>query len=382
MTGKQLNAVKEAAEELDGLAVKYTDENKTAVDLGSATLTTTGAVTGGSFAVGDKTYISDAGLNANSQKITNVADGTIAENSTDAVNGGQLNAVDEKIDALDDLAVKYTDEKKTAVDLGSATLTTTRAVTGGSFAVNDKTYISDAGLNANSQKITNVADGTIGTDSKDAVNGSQLQKVYDAMKEIDGTTYADGDGISISGEDNKISVAYGDGLTTDRQGNLLVNAGDGLGFNEDDNSLEVVTGDGLTISRNGEVTAAVGNGLDFDSDGKIVVEAASGGNLTVDSNGISLNKELTGLTGISTETLTASSGITVGGTQYISTSGLNAGNHVITNVADGQNTNDAVNYGQLSALQKDFKELTDLAVTYTSAAKDRVELGKMEITLP
>lgn len=106
------------------------------------------------------------------------------------------------------------------------------------------------------------------------------------------------------------------------------------------------------------------------------MEAASGGNLTVDSNGISLNKELTGLTGISTETLTASSGITVGGTQYISTSGLNAGNHVITNVADGQNTNDAVNYGQLSALQKDFKELTDLAVTYTSAAKDRVELGK------
>lgn len=48
------------------------------------------AVTANSYKVGDKTYISAAGINANDQKITNVADGSISEGSKDAVNGGQL----------------------------------------------------------------------------------------------------------------------------------------------------------------------------------------------------------------------------------------------------------------------------------------------------
>ena len=55
---------------------------------GNATIK--GDVTASSYKVGDKTYISAAGINANDQKITNVADGSIAEGSKDAVNGGQL----------------------------------------------------------------------------------------------------------------------------------------------------------------------------------------------------------------------------------------------------------------------------------------------------
>lgn len=58
-----------------------------AVD-GNATIA--GDVTASSYKVGDKTYISAAGINANDQKITNVADGSISEGSKDAVNGGQL----------------------------------------------------------------------------------------------------------------------------------------------------------------------------------------------------------------------------------------------------------------------------------------------------
>lgn len=52
-----------------------------------------GDVTAKSYKVGDKTYISAAGINANDQKITNVADGSISEGSKDAVNGGQLYTV-------------------------------------------------------------------------------------------------------------------------------------------------------------------------------------------------------------------------------------------------------------------------------------------------
>ena len=55
---------------------------------GNATIK--GDVTAKSYKVGDKTYISADGINANDQKITNVADGSISEGSKDAVNGGQL----------------------------------------------------------------------------------------------------------------------------------------------------------------------------------------------------------------------------------------------------------------------------------------------------
>ena len=53
----------------------------------------TGDVTAKSYKVGDKTYIDANGINANNQKITNVADGSISEGSKDAVNGGQLYGV-------------------------------------------------------------------------------------------------------------------------------------------------------------------------------------------------------------------------------------------------------------------------------------------------
>lgn len=58
---------------------------------GNATIT--GDVTANSYKVDGKTYISADGINANNQKITNVADGSISEGSKDAVNGGQLYGV-------------------------------------------------------------------------------------------------------------------------------------------------------------------------------------------------------------------------------------------------------------------------------------------------
>ena len=55
-------------------------------------------------------------------------------------------------------------------------------VTAKSYKVGDKTYISAAGINANDQKITNVADGSISEGSKDAVNGGQL---YDVKRDME-----------------------------------------------------------------------------------------------------------------------------------------------------------------------------------------------------
>ncbi|MCI7193993.1 MAG: YadA-like family protein [Acidaminococcus fermentans] len=66
---------------------------------GSATVA--GDVTAKSYKVGDKTYIDENGINANGQKVTNVADGTIAEGSKDAVNGGQLHATNQRVSTVE-----------------------------------------------------------------------------------------------------------------------------------------------------------------------------------------------------------------------------------------------------------------------------------------
>lgn len=60
-----------------------------------------GNVTASSYKVGDKTYIDGNGINANGQKITNVADGEVAEGSKDAVNGGQLHATNQRVSTVE-----------------------------------------------------------------------------------------------------------------------------------------------------------------------------------------------------------------------------------------------------------------------------------------
>ena len=62
---------------------------------------------------------------------------------------------------------------KTLTGLDSVTAGNTKIDSNG-LTVGGKTYVSPTGLNANNQKITNVADGTVGAGSKDAVNGGQL----------------------------------------------------------------------------------------------------------------------------------------------------------------------------------------------------------------
>lgn len=90
-TTKTLKVTENA--EIDGtlkVAKKATFDDSVSI---AKDLSVVGDVTANSYKVGDKTYISAAGINANDQKITNVADGSISEGSKDAVNGGQLYTV-------------------------------------------------------------------------------------------------------------------------------------------------------------------------------------------------------------------------------------------------------------------------------------------------
>ena len=63
--------------------------------------TVAGNVTAKSYKVGDKTYIDENGINANSHKITNVAAGELSTNSMDAVNGSQLYETNTRVSGLE-----------------------------------------------------------------------------------------------------------------------------------------------------------------------------------------------------------------------------------------------------------------------------------------
>ena len=77
-------------------------ENKNEYTVGLAKDITVDSVTAKTvkadeYKVGDKTYINKDGINANGNKITNVGDGKISKDSTDAVNGKQLYGVEQKV---------------------------------------------------------------------------------------------------------------------------------------------------------------------------------------------------------------------------------------------------------------------------------------------
>ena len=90
------------------------------------------------------------GATAGPVGLHNVADGVVATGSTDAVNGGQLASVTGQVSGLSALAVQYDDLSRSRITLGGA------------------------GTGAAPVVIGNVAAGTLGASSTEAVNGSQL----------------------------------------------------------------------------------------------------------------------------------------------------------------------------------------------------------------
>ncbi|MDU7824156.1 MAG: hemagglutinin, partial [Veillonella sp.] len=76
----------------DGTGTLNVKLAKTLTGLDSVTAGDT-TINNGGLTVGGKNYVSPNGINANDQKVTNVANGDVAPNSKDAVNGGQLHQV-------------------------------------------------------------------------------------------------------------------------------------------------------------------------------------------------------------------------------------------------------------------------------------------------
>ena len=303
------------------------------------------------------------GINAASKKITNVAAGDVNANSTDAVNGSQLNAVKETAEKGWNLttagsATKHNVAPGGDVDISSANtnitvsnnqgnvklelnkdldLTQNGSVKVGNTTVNNSGVTIDngpsmkaTGINAGDKKITNVAEGTADTD---AVNVAQLKKVADAA-----TTA--GKGWTLSTGKNDTSK-------------YVVKPEDEVNISGDTN---------ITVTHDrGNVTVGLNKNLDLTKDGSVEIGSTT------------LNKE--GLA-VGTNVKVTDKGLTAGDVS-VTTDGINAGNKKITNVADGEiaaNSKDAVNGGQLHKVKTDLE-------TAVTAAKTEVEAGEnVEVT--
>ena len=415
----------------DGTGTLNVKLAKTLTGLDSVTAGGT-TINSGGLTVGGKNYVSSNGINANDQKITNVADGNIAANSKDAVNGGQLHDAKTELnknisDAKTELTNKglrfdadNNDEKtnklgsKVTVN-GDDNITTEITQTGDDTKIGLKlkkdlnvTSVTAAetvkagtvtmGKQSDGATPANMGNYVTGLDNKDwsidnptiasgrAATEDQLKTVSDEVKK-QGASATDFSLVA-----NPATGSNGD-YTVDANGDVALTVQD---KNHPDQTKTVTIKDVASKSE-------VDKGLNFDGDSGTTINKKLGGtvaikggaaaadltdnNIGVVSDGtgtlnVKLSKTLTGLDSVTAGGTTINSGgLTVGGKNYVSSNGINANDQKITNVANGDvaaNSKDAVNGGQLHDAKTELnKNISDTKTELNKNISDtKTELNK------
>ena len=241
---------------------------------------------------------------------------------------------------------------KKLTGLESVTTGNTTINTNG-ITINNGPSMTTNGINANSTRIQNVANGTSDTD---AVNLGQLKSQSDALI---------AKGFGIKAEDgNKVHKPLGEDVD-------VIGDGKNISTKVDGTSVRVAMKDDITVT---SVTAQDGNGNKTVTNANGVTTEDNAGNKTVvNKDGITINK--VDPTGNKTVSLTGD--------------GLNNGGNKITNVADGVDDKDAVNKSQLdkatAAASTTVSAGNNITVTpstnangsknYEVSLKDQVTLG-------
>ena len=305
------------------------------------------AVTKDGVKITDGPSMTKDGIDAAGKKVTNVQNGTVAKDSKDAVNGGQLHDAVESLKtkgfgleaedgqsvkkplgetvkvkgddtniktSVDGGAVKVELKKDITVDTVTAnTVTTgdtkmdTNGVTikdganeatkltkdglqindGGNKAVTvnkdgltieNGPKVTKDGIDAADKKITNVADGTIGAGSKDAVNGGQL---HTAIEDIKST------GFGLKAEDGQsVKKPLGETIDLKGDGNIKTSV--------DNGAIKMALNDKITLGQDpakqvnidgsaGTITAGNGgNQVKIDgNDGSVTANTVKAGDVVV-----------------------------------------------------------------------------------------------------
>ena len=209
------------------------------------------------------------------------------------------------------------------------------SVTKDGVVITDGPSMTKDGIDASDKKITNVADGTIGAGSKDAVNGGQLHTVVEDLKTK---------GFGLTAEDGAyVKKSLGDTVT--------------------------VKGDGTNITTsvdNGAVKVALARDLNVDT---VTANTVTTGDTKMDTNGVTIKDGANEATKLTKDGLQINDGgnkvvtidkdgLTIENGPKVTKDGINAGDKKITNVEDGTiaaGSKDAVNGGQLHTAMEDIK---------------------------
>ena len=316
---------------------------------------------------GTPVSLTDAGLNNGGNKIINVAPGAINDDSTDAVNGSQLNEIRKLAGQHTYVTVEGGTEGGASEYQGKNLLLQTKRD-------NNLTTYYDLKLSDNiTLGSANNDEGTDGVDSSITLNGADGSSV--AINGADGsialTSGANGSTATIAAGTSAPNLA---GTDIDRitvGGSTVATLDDGMKYGGD-------FGDASKVKLNNQVNVKGNAKNEADlTDGNIGVVSSQ-----EDENGlltVKLNKDINlGETGSVTmgNTVVNNSGVTIGsGTSAVTLTdkGLNNGGNQITNVASGttgntydtsvagqENYNNAANIGDLTnAVNNAVENITD-----------------------
>gem|GEM_PF-3227520 len=296
----------------------------------------TAAAFGGDSVFDPATGVVTPSLKVGDNTFTNVNDAlgdlntTLAATTAEASKGWNLQAnSDTATKVAPGDTVKFIDGTNIKVTRNGNELTfaTSADLTADSLLINNGgPVLSNAGIDMKDKKITNVALGTLATDSKDAVNASQLFAVGNST-------------AAAFGGDSAFDPATGVVTPSLKVGdNTFTNVNDALG---DLNTTLVAT------------TAEASKGWNLQANSDTASKVAPGDTVHfIDGTNINVTRNGNELTFATSANLTADSLTINNGGPVINVDGINMNDKKLTNVAAGTlsaDSKDAVNAGQLFA---------------------------------
>ncbi|EIC0261111.1 YadA-like family protein [Salmonella enterica subsp. enterica serovar Bareilly] len=319
-----------------------------------------------------------ANHNGSASKITNLAAGTLAADSTDAVNGSQLFATNENVSQnTTDIAANTTNINQNTTDIATNT-TNINNLSDSITTLADDALLWDAdsgtfsaSRNGSASKITNLAAGTLAADSTDAVNGSQL---FDTNEKVAQNT------ADITTNTNSINQNTTDIATNTTNIN---NLSDSITTLTDDALLWDADSGTFSASRSGsasKITNLAAGTLAADSTDAVNGSQLYETNQKVDQNTSDIADINTTITNLSTDALSWNET-----TSSFSASHGSSTTNKITNVAAGElseESTDAVNGSQLfETNEKVDQNTTDIAANTTNITQNSTAIENLNTSV-
>ncbi|ECX6964025.1 trimeric autotransporter adhesin SadA [Salmonella enterica] len=326
----------------------------------------------------DSTSAFSASHTGNASKITNLAAGTLAADSTDAVNGSQLFATNENVSQnTTDIAANTTSINQNTTDIATNT-TNINSLSDSVTTLTDDALLWDAASgafsakhNGSDSKITNLAAGTLAADSTDAVNGSQL--------------FATNENVSQNTTDIAANTTSINQNTTDIATNTtsINNLSNSVTTLTDDALLWDVDTSAFNANRNGSaskiINVAAGD-LSEDSTDAVNGSQLYETNQKVDQNTSAIADINTSITNLSSDNLSWNET-----TSSFSASHGSSTTNKITNVAAGElseESTDAVNGSQLfETNEKVDQNTTDIAANTTNITQNSTAIENLNTSV-